>query len=331
MSKIKNYDKYLSLSGMKTRYWGPNAWNFLFCSILGTYPEKIDNKNKNHIKIKKEFKNLFSSLCFILPCIFCRESYTNFIKEISIDEHLHGRIELCNWLYKLKDKVNKKLIKQENKFFEHFNDDTDTILNLVMYDSNNEHDKQMKNELEKHYNNNVNIVTYFVTYSETIKEIKLESNIIYLPKDTNNRIILSLEYCVNVLKINFKFVVISGINTIINFNNLKDQFKYFYDNNIGYASSHVMNLQWLDHNNGIHDNTHFNTLYAAKSNIILNKKNVKYLLHNKDKLDKEIIDDIAIGILFKNYEKPYQIEKDMIWIDNEINKQELKSTIVFPA
>ena len=47
------------------------------------------------------------------------------------------------------------------------------------------------------------------------------------------------------------------------------------------------------------------------------------------KLDKEIIDDIAIGILFKNYEKPYQIEKDMIWIDNEINKQELKSTIVF--
>jgi hypothetical protein len=225
--------------------------------------------------------------------------------------------------------VIKKHSYKKNKFFEHFNDDTDTILNLVMYDSNNEHDKQMKNELEKHYNNNVNIVTYFVTYSETVKEIKLESNIIYLPKDTNNRIILSLEYCVNVLKINFKFVVISGINTIINFNNLKDQFKYFYDNNIGYASSHVMNLQWLDHNNGIHDNTHFNTLYAAKSNIILNKKNVKYLLHNKDKLDKEIIDDIAIGILFKNYEKPYQIEKDMIWIDNEINKQELKSTIVF--
>ena len=118
MSKIENYDKYLSLSGMKTRYWGPNAWNFLFCSILGTYPEKIDNKNKNHIKIKKEFKNLFSSLCFILPCIFCRESYINFIKEIPIDEYLHGRIELCNWLYKLKDKVNKKLIKQEKDCFD---------------------------------------------------------------------------------------------------------------------------------------------------------------------------------------------------------------------
>ena len=65
--------------------------------------------------------------------------------------------------------VIKKHSYKKNKFFEHFNDDTDTILNLVMYDSNNEHDKQMKNELEKHYNNNVNIVTYFVTYSETIK------------------------------------------------------------------------------------------------------------------------------------------------------------------
>lgn len=110
---IKNYNKYLSLSGMKTKYWGPNAWNFLFCSILGTYPEQIDIKNKDHIKIKKEFKNLFNSLCFILPCIFCRDSYKVFIKELPIDPYLVGRIELCNWLYKLKDKVNKKLIKQE--------------------------------------------------------------------------------------------------------------------------------------------------------------------------------------------------------------------------
>lgn len=109
----KSYNKYLSLSGIKTRYWGPNAWNFLFCCILGTYPDKIDNKNKEHIKIRKEFKGLFNSLQFILPCIFCRQSYSGFIKELDIDNYLSGRIELCNWLYKLKDKVNKKLIKQE--------------------------------------------------------------------------------------------------------------------------------------------------------------------------------------------------------------------------
>lgn len=112
-----NYNKYLSLSGIKTNYWGPNAWNFLFSSILGTYPEKINIKNKEHIKIKNEFKNLFNGLRFILPCIFCRESYTKFISEMPIDKHLSGRIELFHWLYKLKDKVNKKLIKQETECF----------------------------------------------------------------------------------------------------------------------------------------------------------------------------------------------------------------------
>lgn len=121
-NEYNEYKNYISLSGMKTSFWGPNAWNFLFCSILGTYPEKIDNKNKIHIKIKKEFKNLFKSLCFIMPCIFCRESYTLFIKEMPIDEHLDGRLSLCFWLYKLKDKVNKKLMKQELDCFKSEND-----------------------------------------------------------------------------------------------------------------------------------------------------------------------------------------------------------------
>jgi len=114
MSKTTN-QKYLSLAGMRTTFWGPNAWNFLFTSILGTYPENINIKNKEHIKIKKEFKNLFLSLAYVMPCIFCRESYKQFIKEMPIDNYLTGRIKLCFWLYKLKDKVNKKLIKQENE------------------------------------------------------------------------------------------------------------------------------------------------------------------------------------------------------------------------
>lgn len=117
----KNINNYASMAGMKTTYWGPNAWNFLFCSILGTYPEKIDNKNKNHIKIKKEFKNLFNSLGYIMPCIFCRESYKVFIKDIPLDQHLDSRVNLCFWLYKIKDKVNKKLIKQETECFKNEN------------------------------------------------------------------------------------------------------------------------------------------------------------------------------------------------------------------
>lgn len=116
MNKIAE-NKYTSTAGMRTTFWGPSAWNFLFTSVLGTYPEKIDLKNANHLRIKKEFKNLFMSLGYVMPCVFCRDSYKQFIKEMPIDSYLSGRIRLFFWLYKLKDKVNKKLIKQENDCF----------------------------------------------------------------------------------------------------------------------------------------------------------------------------------------------------------------------
>lgn len=122
MNALLNSNKFSSLSGMKTSFWGPNAWNFLFTSILGTYPDVINSKNKDHIKIKKEFKNLFHSLGYVMPCVFCRESYNKFIKESPIDKFLVGRIQLCYWLYKLKDKVNKKLIKQENECLKYENE-----------------------------------------------------------------------------------------------------------------------------------------------------------------------------------------------------------------
>ena len=118
LNSINKYvSKFSSISGMKTRFWGPNAWNFLFCSVLGTYPDRLDKKNKTHIKIKNEFINLFNSLGFIMPCIYCRQSYRQFIKELPLNKYMNTRIELCFWLYKLKDKVNKKLLKQENECF----------------------------------------------------------------------------------------------------------------------------------------------------------------------------------------------------------------------
>ena len=102
-----------STNGMKTMIWGPAAWTFLFCSVLGAYPSKLDESNKDHLKIKREFKNMFHSFGYTMPCVYCRESYKKFTTDMSIDEHMSTRLSLVTWLYKLKDKVNKKLIKQE--------------------------------------------------------------------------------------------------------------------------------------------------------------------------------------------------------------------------
>lgn len=117
--KLPNHDytKYGGSSGLATSKWGPHAWIFLFSCIHGAYPVNLNNKNKEHQEIKKHFKQLFTTLQYTMPCIFCRNSYKIFFKELPIDKFLTGRIELMYWLYLVKDKVNKKLINQEKECY----------------------------------------------------------------------------------------------------------------------------------------------------------------------------------------------------------------------
>lgn len=110
-----DYSKYNSDSGMSTRYWGCRLWGCLFVSILGRYPIRI--KTQNDLKMKRAFKNILSNLSIIMPCIFCRESFKIFIKELPIEPYLIGRIELMYWLYLMKEKVNIKLRNQEKKCY----------------------------------------------------------------------------------------------------------------------------------------------------------------------------------------------------------------------
>jgi hypothetical protein len=108
---------FLSNSGLATKKWGPSGWYFLFSCIMGAYPSQLNVSNKEHLKIKKHFKNMFENLCYIMPCIFCRQSFKQFYYELPIDNFMSSRIELMKWLYLIKDKVNKKLIKQEKLCF----------------------------------------------------------------------------------------------------------------------------------------------------------------------------------------------------------------------
>lgn len=112
-----DYNQFSGSSGLATVKWGPHAWIFLFASIHGAYPVKLNNKNKEHLEIKKHFKQLFTNLQYTMPCIFCRNSYKIFFKELPIDKFLTGRIELMYWLYLLRDKVNQKLIEQEKECY----------------------------------------------------------------------------------------------------------------------------------------------------------------------------------------------------------------------
>jgi hypothetical protein len=109
---------YSSLSGLSTKHWGKPAWYFLFSCIMGAYPPQFDPRNKNHLETKKHFKNMFTSIGYTMPCIYCRNSYKEFTKELPIEKFMSGRGELMKWLYLVKDKVNKKLIGQEKHCYD---------------------------------------------------------------------------------------------------------------------------------------------------------------------------------------------------------------------
>lgn len=107
-----DYSKYYGASGMNTKFWGSRLWDSLFVSILGRYPVRINTSDD--LEIKQAFKCTLTSLSVMMPCIFCRNSFKGFLEELPIEPYLIGRIELMYWLYQMKDKVNKKLICQEN-------------------------------------------------------------------------------------------------------------------------------------------------------------------------------------------------------------------------
>ena len=144
-----DYTLYHSNSGMATSFFGPNAWNFLFISILGHYPIKIDNTNPEHIEIVKNYYNILTSLSVIMPCVFCRDSFKIFIKELPIEPYLIGRIELMYWLYLMKDKVNNKLIQQEENCY----NDEKKILKAL------------------YYNQHINTSDYYIKIAEFKKKI----------------------------------------------------------------------------------------------------------------------------------------------------------------
>lgn len=75
---------------MDTRFWGPSAWQlFHLIAFKSEHPDDVLNDIKD-----------------VLPCRFCRESTTQFVKEHPL------RGDAGKWLYEIHNKVNDKLRKQ---------------------------------------------------------------------------------------------------------------------------------------------------------------------------------------------------------------------------
>jgi hypothetical protein len=98
-----------SRKGVKSKQFGC-YWKTMFLTSL-CYPNKINLKDPEQVKLQKNYKVYYGSFENILPCKFCRM----FIKEtLNKDYPLNftGRNALFKSIYIWKDQVNKKLIKQ---------------------------------------------------------------------------------------------------------------------------------------------------------------------------------------------------------------------------
>lgn len=91
---------------MDTVTWGPSAWFFLH-TVSFNYPENPTLSDKKH------YSDFFTNLKYILPCVYCRESYTAFLKNHPLSSNvLSSREKLTKWLYDIHNLVNDKLRNQ---------------------------------------------------------------------------------------------------------------------------------------------------------------------------------------------------------------------------
>jgi hypothetical protein len=99
---------------MNTKKWGPPAWVFLH-TIAHNYTYGLQHKTSTDIVNYSEWFRLLGK---VLPCGYCRKSYSTFFDEIKIDDYLRGgpndEKNLAKWMWIVHNKVTTKLRSQHD-------------------------------------------------------------------------------------------------------------------------------------------------------------------------------------------------------------------------
>lgn len=92
-------------NGLLTKIWGPHMWEALHSISFG-YPINPTDENKY------DYLMYFTFLSKVLPCKYCRESYSHYIitePTILNSAVLENRGTLTRWLYNMHQRINDKL------------------------------------------------------------------------------------------------------------------------------------------------------------------------------------------------------------------------------
>jgi len=179
------------------------------------------------------------------------------------------------------------------------------ILNLVIHNSHIEIYEKMYNVLSPFYKRLDFVETFFIEYDETLDcEYQVNGDMLKL-KGTESMIPGLLHKTIDALLIlrkigkEYDWIIRSNMSTVINFNILKT----LLNKNLNYFGD-VRELYGVDAISGIHEEEakELKGLHFASGNMIgLSNEYANALLLYRHKLHFNLIDDVSIAVLFKEY------------------------------
>jgi len=177
------------------------------------------------------------------------------------------------------------------------------ILNLILYNNNPEYN--VMKDIIGEYLKTTDIQYYFYYYDPNIQdEYMIEGDLLkikgvesYIPGITL-KTIRALKISLN---FDYDYVLRSNISTIVNIARLAE---FLEKTPIEYGGGHLLTLSWIDRASGINDQKYWDTQYASGTSIIMSRNSVRLFIDNIDRVDKLIIDDVCIGVFFKQYGIP---------------------------
>lgn len=113
--------EFNSGDGMLTTVWGPSLWHSLH-TISFNYPVEPTKEDKKH------YRDFIHSLCYVIPCKYCRLNLRNNFKSLPLKmSDMKSRDTFSRYIYNLHELVNKMLKKRSGltyndvrKRYEHF-------------------------------------------------------------------------------------------------------------------------------------------------------------------------------------------------------------------
>jgi hypothetical protein len=197
-----------------------------------------------------------------------------------------------------------------------------TILNLILYNDSPIYDEMKK--ILTDYLSTQNIKFFFYCYKKDLdQEYLIDGNMLYIRGEETylpgilEKTIKAIEIC---QQFEFDYLLRSNISTIVNINLLN---KYLQQNTFDYGGSSIYNLQWLDPQCGIHDHRYRGTKYIHGTGIILSRKAMQLLIQEKQYINYDVIDDVALGLFFKNH------HPNLIEIGQTYNSPKYIDNVVF--